>query len=72
MLVVNKYSYLVVEGSRIIHVLAVEGQDIIEHTLGFDGGTVGVELDGPDIAVDSLVPLPLLTKRITLKVIRLG
>ena len=46
--------------SGVIHVLTVEGHDVIEHTLGLDSRTVGVELYGLDITVDGLMPLAML------------
>ena len=55
----------------IIHVLAVEGHDVVEHPLGLDSGAVGVKLDGLDIAVDGLVPLALLAVLVTFPVVLL-
>ena len=52
--------------SRVIHVLAVEAHDVVEHAFGFHGRTVGVELRGLYVAVDGLMPLPLLAPRIAL------
>ena len=42
--------------SGIIHVFAVEGHDVVKHSLGLDGGAVRVEGDSLDIAVDGFVP----------------
>ena len=36
----------------IIHVLAVEGHDVIEHALGLDSRAVGVKLYSANIVVD--------------------
>ena len=47
--------------SWIIHILTVEGHDVVEHLLGLDSRTVGVDLDGLDIVVDGFVPLATLT-----------
>ena len=43
-------------GSGIIHILAIEGHDVIKHPLGLDSRTVRIQLDSLDIAVDGLVP----------------
>ena len=51
---------------RIIHVFAIEGHDVVEHTLGLDSRTVGVKLYGLDIAVDGLVPFGFFTKGVSL------
>ena len=47
----------VVYYSGIIHILAVESHDVVEHALGLDSRTVWVKLYGLDVAVDGLVPL---------------
>ncbi len=41
----------------IIHILAIEGHDVVQHALGLDSRTVRVEFYGLDVAVDGLVPL---------------
>ena len=46
-----------VRDSGIIHILAVEGHDVVKHALGLDSRTVGVKFNGLDIAVDGFVPL---------------
>ena len=57
--------------SGVVHVLTVEGHDVVEHPLGLNGGAVGVELDGLDVAVDGLVPLALLAVFVTFPVVLL-
>ena len=52
-------------GLWIIHVLAVEGHDIVEHTLGLDSRAVGVKFYGSYVAVDGFMPLALLTVLVT-------
>ena len=59
-------------GLWIIHILAVKGHDIVEHTLGLDSGAVGVKLYGSYIAVDGFMPFRLFTKGIALFVPFLG
>ena len=44
--------------SGIIHIFAVESHDIVEHLLGLNSRTVGVELNSLYVAVDGFVPLP--------------
>ncbi len=53
----------------IIHVFAIECHDVVEHALGLDGRAVGVEVDGPDVAVNSVMPLSALAVGVALKVI---
>ena len=53
----------------IIHVLAVEGHDVVEHALGLDSRAVGVERNSLDVAVDGFVPLLLLAVFVTFLVI---
>ena len=50
---------------RIIHILAIEGHDIVKHTLGFHSGTVGIKFYSFDIAVDGFMPLTLLSVFVT-------
>ena len=52
--------------SGIIHILAVEGHNIIEHTLGLNSGAVWVEFDGLNIAVYGFMPFRLFPKGVTL------
>ena len=47
-------------GSGIVHILAVEGHDIVKHALGLDSRTVRIQRNSLDIAVDGFVPLRLL------------
>ena len=46
--------------SGIIHILTIESHDVVEHVLSLNSGTVGIELNGTDVAVDGFVPLGLL------------
>ena len=52
--------------SGIIHILAIEGHDIVKHPLGLDSRAVRVKRDSLDIAVDGFVPFRLFTKGIAL------
>ena len=53
-------------GSGIIHILAIEGHDVIKHPLSLDSRTVRVKRNSLDIAVDGLVPFRLFPKGVTL------
>ena len=53
-------------GLRVVHVLAIEGHDVVEHSLGLDSRTVWVKLYGSYVTVDGFVPLRLFTKGISL------
>ena len=57
---------------RIIHIFAIEGHDIVKHTLGFHSGTVGIKLYSFDIAVDGFMPFGFFTKGIAFFVPLLG
>lgn len=41
----------------VIHVLAVEGHDVVEHALGLDSWAVGVKLYSANIVVNGFMPL---------------
>ena len=54
---------------RVIHILAIEGHDVVEHALGLDSRTVRVELNGLNVAVDGFVPLRLLPVFVAFQII---
>ena len=51
---------------RIIHVFTIEGHDVVEHALGLDSRTVGVQFNSLYIAIDGFMPLRLFPKGIAL------
>ena len=53
-------------GSGIVHILAIEGHDVVKHALGLDSWTVRVKRNSLDIAVDGFVPFRLFPKGVTL------
>ena len=42
--------------SGVIHVFAIEIQDVVKHLLGLHSRTLWVQLNGLDVAVDGFVP----------------
>jgi hypothetical protein len=58
--------------SRIVHVLAIEIHDVIEHALGLYGGAVRIEVDGLYVAVDGFMPQALLAIGVALLIVVLG
>ena len=57
---------------RVVRILVIEIQDVVEHFLGFDGRAFGVERDGFHIAVQRLLPVAPTTMLVALLVINGG